>query len=60
MAGQQYDQQVASYGSAIREANQGMSNALGTVAGLGMQGAIAGIGSGTTYDPSKFKLTPIV
>ena len=44
MAGSQYDQQVAGYGSAIREANQGMSNALGTIGGLGMQGAIAGIG----------------
>ena len=44
MAGQQYDQQVAGYGSAIREANQGMSNSLNTMAGLGMQGAIAGFG----------------
>lgn len=44
MAGRQYDQQVAGYGSAIREANQGMSNALGTIGGLGAQYAIAGIG----------------
>ncbi len=42
MAGSQYDQQVAGYGTAIREANQGMSNSLNTMAGLGMQGAIAG------------------
>jgi hypothetical protein len=47
MAGQQYDQQVAGYGAAIREANQGMSNSLNTFAGLGMQGAIAGIGGGS-------------
>ena len=59
-AGVGYDAQVAGYGSAIRESNQGMSNALGTIGGLGMQGAIAGIGGGTTYDPAKFKLTPIV
>ena len=37
-----YDNQVAGYGAAIREANQGMSNSLNTMAGLGMQGAIAG------------------
>ena len=43
MAGSQYDQQVAGYGAAIREANQGMSNSLNTMAGLGMQGAIAGM-----------------
>jgi len=54
MAGQQYDQQVAGYGNAIQQANQGMSNALGTIGGLGMQGAIAGFGE---YDPKK-KTTP--
>lgn len=42
MAGQQYDQQVAGYGNAIQQANQGMSNSLNTMAGLGMQGAIDG------------------
>jgi hypothetical protein len=44
MAGSQYDNQVAGYGAAIREANQGMSNSLNTMAGLGMQGAISGFG----------------
>jgi hypothetical protein len=38
-----YDRQVAGYGTAIREANQGISNSINTMAGLGMQGAIAGL-----------------
>jgi hypothetical protein len=50
MAGQQYDQQVAGYGNAIQQANQGMSNSLNTMAGLGMQGAIAGF---SEYEPKK-------
>jgi hypothetical protein len=58
MAGQQYDQQVAGYGNAIQQAKQGTSNALNTMAGLGFQGAMAGMNEGTTYDPSKYTLTP--
>jgi hypothetical protein len=56
-----YDNQVNYYGRSIAEANQGMSNALGTVAGLGLQGAMAGIGNAneTTYDATKYKLVPI-
>jgi hypothetical protein len=50
MAGQQYDQQVAGYGASIREANQGMSNVLGTIGGLGMQGAIASFGDNNNDD----------
>lgn len=45
VAGQQFDTQVAGYGNAIQQANQGMSNSINTIAGLGMQGAIAGIGA---------------
>jgi hypothetical protein len=54
MAGSQYDNQVAGYGSAIREANQGMSNSLNTMAGLGMQGAISGFG-GNDDEPYVYK-----
>jgi hypothetical protein len=54
MAGSQYDNQVAGYGAAIREANQGMSNSLNTMAGLGMQGAISGFG-GNDDEPYVYK-----
>jgi hypothetical protein len=55
MAGQQYDQQVAGYGAAIREGNQGMSNSLNTMAGLGMQGGIDMIGSSYDDKPYVYK-----
>jgi hypothetical protein len=55
MAGQQYDQQVAGYGAAIREGNQGMSNSINTMAGLGMQGAIAGLGGDSDSDSGGYK-----
>ncbi len=57
-AGAGWDQQMFANATAIQNSNQAQSNLFNTVAGLGFQGAMAGIGGGTTYDPSKYTLTP--
>jgi len=58
-AGAGWDQQMFANATAIQNSNQAQSNLLNTVAGLGFQGAMAGSGSGSTYDPTKYKLVPI-